>query len=115
MWTSALDSAGGFFTALALLLTAIGTLALALQKLFRPSDKDKKAAKSITTGQEIRPEPDWLIQLRRRAARADTCAEEREQAEAEVVEGREREEVLRTRLDKARFRLAVNMLPYEDI
>lgn len=115
MWTSALDSAGGLFTALALLLTAIGTLALALQKVFRPTDKDKQAAKAITTGQEIRPEPDWLISLRRRAAVVEACATAREQAEAEVVASREREEVLRTRLDKARFRLAVNMLPYEDI
>lgn len=108
MWTSTLDSAGGFLTALALLLTAVGTLVLALQKIFRPSDKDRKAASVVSTGHEVRAEPSWLVALRVEAARVPSLADDNDRLNAEVTH-------LRSRLDKARMRLAQNGLPYKDL
>lgn len=108
MWTSALDSAEGLLTALALLITAVGTIILALQKILRPGHKDQQAAKVIAPTQEIRPEPDWLITLRRRAARADAVQEDLDEAEEEIAD-------LRARLFAAQIRLAQNGLSHDDL
>lgn len=108
MWTSTLDSAGGFLTALALVITAVGTLILALQKIFRPTDKDRKAATVVTTGHEIRAEPNWLITLRVEAARVPSLTEDNARLTEEAAH-------LRSRLDTARVRLAQHDLPYKDL